>query len=51
MEAAKKYGYKKGDFSVTEKQSERIISLPIQQNLTEDQISYVINCIYDFYKL
>lgn len=42
-------GYKKGDFPVCEAQSEKILSLPIHQYLTEDQIRYVAGLIWGFY--
>ena len=35
------FGYKKGDFPITEKVSERTIALPFYNNLKEDQINYV----------
>lgn len=35
------FGYKKGDFPITEKVSERTIALPFFNNLTEEQIDYV----------
>jgi len=35
------FGYKKGDFLITEKVSERTIALPFYNNLEEDQINYV----------
>jgi dTDP-4-amino-4,6-dideoxygalactose transaminase len=38
-------GYKKGDFPVCEAQAERILSLPIHQYLTSDQIYYTANLI------
>ena len=37
----KRFGYKKGDFPVTEKISERTIALPFYNNLKEEQIDYV----------
>ena len=37
----KMYGYRKGDFPVTEKVSERTIALPFYNNLKESQIDYV----------
>lgn len=37
----KMFGYKKGDFPVTEKVSERTIALPFYNNLREEQIDYV----------
>jgi dTDP-4-amino-4,6-dideoxygalactose transaminase len=46
-----KLGYKKGDFPVCENQAERILSLPIHQHLTEEQIYYVADLIKKFYRL
>jgi aminotransferase EvaB len=46
-----KYGYKKGDFPVSERQAEKILSLPIHQHLNEDQIHYVVDLIKKFYKV
>lgn len=37
----KLFGYKKGDFPVTEKVSERTVALPFYNNLREEQIGYV----------
>jgi perosamine synthetase len=37
----KLFGYKKGDFPVTEKVSERTVALPFYNNLREEQIDYV----------
>lgn len=42
-------GYKKGDFPVCEAQAERILSLPIHQYLTSDQIYYTANLIRRVY--
>ena len=39
---ANKYNYKKGDFPVTEKIYDKIISIPIYPRLTKDQIYYII---------
>ena len=47
--AAKDLGYKRGDFPVTEKQSERILSLPVHQNLQDDDLDYVVKTIKAFY--
>lgn len=44
-----KLGYKKGDFPVCERQSEEILSLPIHQHLTGEQIYYVAGLIKKFY--
>jgi len=42
-------GHKKGDFPVCEQQSESIVSLPIHQSLSKDQIFYVSDLIKQFY--
>ncbi|MFC1824517.1 DegT/DnrJ/EryC1/StrS family aminotransferase [Thermodesulfobacteriota bacterium] len=47
----KKFGYHKGDFPVCEMQSGKILSLPIHQYLSEQQINYVIDMIMKFYKI
>ncbi|MFQ6035231.1 MAG: DegT/DnrJ/EryC1/StrS family aminotransferase [Sedimentisphaerales bacterium] len=38
---AKRFGYKRGDFPITESVSERTIALPFYNNLTKDQIATV----------
>ena len=38
-------GYKKGDFPVTEKVAERLLSLPMFPELTREQMDYVVDCI------
>ena len=47
--AAKTLGYSKGDFPITENQSERILTLPIHQYLKEDTIIKISNCINKFF--
>ena len=42
--------YKRGDFPVTEKVSEEIISLPIYPELEEKEISYIIAKIINYFK-
>mgnify|MGYP001593597622 CR=1 FL=1 len=42
-------GYKKGDFLKCESQAERILTLPIHQYLTEEQIRYTAGLIRRFY--
>ncbi len=44
-EAYKYLGYKKGDFPITEKYAETIISLPLYIGMTEEEIEYVIRAI------
>jgi dTDP-4-amino-4,6-dideoxygalactose transaminase len=50
QEAAKYLGYKKGDFPVTERQADRILSLPVHQGLSTEQIGYVAENIRSFFK-
>jgi dTDP-4-amino-4,6-dideoxygalactose transaminase len=42
-------GHKKGDFPVTEKVAERLLSLPMFPELTTDQIEYVVKTIKEYY--
>ena len=42
-------GYEQGSFPVTERQARKILSLPIFQGLSKEQISYVIKTIEDFF--
>lgn len=46
--AAATLGYKRGDFPAAERQAERILSLPINQSLTVEQIRIVANAINGF---
>jgi dTDP-4-amino-4,6-dideoxygalactose transaminase len=45
----KSMGYKKGDFPICEDQAKRILTLPIHQYLTKNQILYVTKLIKNFY--
>ncbi len=49
QKAARNLGYKKGDFPVTEAQSKSIITLPVHQHLSREQINYVIRKVKEFY--
>ncbi len=51
FECSRKLGYKLGDFPETERQSKRILSLPIHQTLKEEQLTFVCEKITEFYKL
>lgn len=48
--AGKTLGYPQGSFPVTERQADRILSLPIYQGLTEPQLERVCQSIEEFYK-
>jgi len=47
--AAASLGYKRGDFPVAERQAARIVSLPVHQFLTDDDVDYVSDCVNQFY--
>ena len=47
--ASKKYGYKKGDFPVTERLAQTSISLPVHEFINKEQQDRVINLIKNFY--
>lgn len=49
--AAKYLGHNKGSFPETEKQSERILTLPINQFMDRKKIQYVANAINSFYEI
>ncbi len=43
-------GYKKGDFPISEKLANEVISLPMYPEMTEEEINYVCEEISEFYK-
>lgn len=47
--AASYLGNKEGDYPVTESQRDRILSLPVYPELSDEEIKYVINQIKDFF--
>ena len=47
--AAKKLGYKRGDFKNTEKQAKSILSLPINEFLKKNEIIYICDMIKIFF--
>lgn len=49
QKAAEKFGYKAGDYPVSEKQARMILSLPVYQGLTEADLEYVISNIKAFF--
>jgi len=50
QKAANSLGYKRGDFPVTEEQCEKILSLPIYQDLKNGDFEIIVNIIKKFYK-
>ena len=49
QKAASSYGYKKGDFPICEQQTQTILTLPMHQELTEDDVQYMCDQIKNFY--
>lgn len=47
-EAYRNLGYHKNDFPITERMANRVLSLPIYNEMTEDEITYVINIINQY---
>jgi len=50
QQASRYLGYKEGDFPACEAQTKSIITLPVHQHLTDDELTYVIDNIRRFYK-
>jgi dTDP-4-amino-4,6-dideoxygalactose transaminase len=49
--ASKKFLYKKGSFPITESQSKKILTLPINQYIKRKEIKYICKQIINFYKI
>lgn len=49
QEAYQFLGYHKGDFPVSEKLSEQVLSLPMHTELTEEQLRYITSAIREFF--
>lgn len=47
--ASQKFGYKVGDFPVGEDQCKKVLALPHNQNITEEQVDFVSKKINEFY--
>ncbi len=50
QKAAKGLGYQRGDFPVCERSVERILSLPVYESLTQEELDYVIARIQRFFE-
>lgn len=49
QEAVRHLGYKAGDFPVSDRQAARIISLPVDQHLTVQQLDHVVDSVIEFF--
>ena len=47
--AAKKLGYSSGDLPISEMQAKKILSLPIHQYLTNDEILHICETVNNFF--
>lgn len=47
---ARDLGYNKGSLPVTERQADRVLSLPVAPSLQPEMLEYVVHTIRDFYK-
>ena len=41
-------GYQKGDFPITERLADTVLSIPVYNGMTEKEIDYVVDCINKF---
>jgi len=48
--AAKSLGYKRGDFPVAERQADRILSLPVHQDVDKHALEYVCETVTEFFR-
>mgnify|MGYP003713165879 CR=1 FL=1 len=49
QEAAQPLGYREGDFPVCEEQCRTIISLPVHEHLTQEELDYTATHLRQFY--
>jgi dTDP-4-amino-4,6-dideoxygalactose transaminase len=42
-------GYREGDFPESENAADEVLCLPIQQDLTDEEVIYVIKCVREFF--
>lgn len=45
----KKFGYKAGDFPVSDRHAKEMLSFPVDQHLTNEEQDYIINTVKEFY--
>ena len=49
QEGLRPYGYKRGDFPVTDRQADTMISFPAHEHLTQEQLAYIVQTVQEFY--
>jgi len=50
QEGLRQFGYRKGDFPVTDRHADTMISLPAHEHLTAEQLAYMVQTIAEFYQ-
>jgi dTDP-4-amino-4,6-dideoxygalactose transaminase len=50
QEGLRHFGYRKGDFPVTDRHAETMISLPAHEHLTAEQLAYMVQTVVEFYQ-
>ncbi len=50
QEGLRPFGYRKGDFPVTDRHADTMISLPAHEHLTAEQLAYMVQTIAEFYR-
>jgi aminotransferase EvaB len=50
QEGLRQFGYRQGDFPVTDRHADTMISLPAHEHLTAEQLAYMVQTIAEFYE-
>jgi dTDP-4-amino-4,6-dideoxygalactose transaminase len=50
QEGLRHFGYRNGDFPVTDRHADTMISLPAHEHLTAEQLAYMVQTITEFYE-
>jgi dTDP-4-amino-4,6-dideoxygalactose transaminase len=50
QEGLRQFGYRKGDFPVTDRHADTMISLPAHEHLTTEQLAYMVQTVAEFYE-
>jgi dTDP-4-amino-4,6-dideoxygalactose transaminase len=49
QEASRDLGYKRGDFPISERDADQVVTLPVHQHLTDEEVAYTIATVRAFY--
>jgi dTDP-4-amino-4,6-dideoxygalactose transaminase len=49
QEGLRQFGYRQGDFPVTDRHAETMISFPAHEHLTAEQLAYIVQTVTEFY--